>query len=108
MVSFFQIFPNQKIDDDLISPVKNRIDKKGLMQHYYRIREYSHTFKSKEEEKKDEEGLNLSRNPLAGKKVKFYFYFLYNGNDPITEKDRHRISIASYLAPDLPVCFIWF
>ncbi|CAI2368219.1 unnamed protein product [Moneuplotes crassus] len=98
MVSF-PIILSQIIDEDLNTPVKNRIDKKGLLQHYYRIREYSWKY-NREEQK--EERLFLEENPLEGKKVKYFFYFLYDGNDPILEKERHRISIGVYQLVPIP------
>jgi hypothetical protein len=42
----FQLFKIDILDDDLITAMKNRIDKKkGLLKHYYRVRTYNMTHK---------------------------------------------------------------
>ena len=76
--------------------MRHRIDKEGLINHYFRIRDYgfSHSKETADEVRRYSSFCKKDKDPLAGKDYSYIFYFLYDGKDPIIDKSRHLISIA--------------
>ena len=68
--------------------MKHRIDKEGLINHYYRIRDYgfSHPKESETELLNYKSFIHKNKDPLSGKDYTYLFFFLYDGKDPIIDK----------------------